>query len=50
MPGKLDGKTAAITGAASGIGLECARILIENGWRVLFARTAKHVIRPRRHT
>ncbi|MDY8108722.1 SDR family oxidoreductase [Fulvimarina sp. 2208YS6-2-32] len=32
---KLDGKTAAITGAASGIGLECARILIENGAKVV---------------
>ncbi|CAM3060266.1 SDR family oxidoreductase [Paracoccus nototheniae] len=31
----LNHKTAAITGAASGIGLECARILIENGARVV---------------
>ncbi|WP_411837243.1 SDR family oxidoreductase [Paracoccus sp. ME4] len=32
---KLQGKTAAITGAASGIGLECARILIEEGAQVV---------------
>jgi len=31
----LTAKTAAITGAASGIGLECARILIENGAEVV---------------
>lgn len=35
MTGPLDGKVAAITGAASGIGLECARILIENGATVV---------------
>ena len=35
MTNKMDGKTAAITGAASGIGLECARILIEEGARVV---------------
>lgn len=31
----LTGKTAAITGAASGIGLECARILTQNGAQVV---------------
>lgn len=35
MTNKMDGKTAAITGAASGIGLECARILIEEGAQVV---------------
>ena len=35
MSDALTGKTAAITGAASGIGLECARILIENGAQVV---------------
>lgn len=35
MTGKLEGKAAAITGAASGIGLECARILIEEGAQVV---------------
>lgn len=34
---QLQGKTAAITGAASGIGLECAKILLENGARVVLA-------------
>lgn len=35
MTGKLEGKTAAITGAASGIGLACARILLEEGAQVV---------------
>jgi ribitol 2-dehydrogenase len=34
LPQKLQGKVAAVTGAASGIGLECARIMIEAGARV----------------
>ncbi|MDU8913835.1 SDR family oxidoreductase [Aestuariicoccus sp. MJ-SS9] len=41
MTGKLVGKTAAITGAASGIGLECARILIEEGAQVVLVDRAK---------
>jgi ribitol 2-dehydrogenase len=32
---KLTGKTAAITGAASGIGLECARAMLAEGARVV---------------
>ena len=34
MAHKLNGKTIAITGAASGIGLECARACLESGARV----------------
>ncbi|KUP92889.1 SDR family oxidoreductase [Tritonibacter horizontis] len=41
MTNKMDGKTAAITGAASGIGLECARILIEEGARVVLIDRAE---------
>ncbi|MFT5869555.1 MAG: ribitol 2-dehydrogenase [Paracoccaceae bacterium] len=35
MTQKMESKTAAITGAASGIGLACARILIEEGAQVV---------------
>ncbi len=35
MTNAMKNKTAAITGAASGIGLECARILIEEGAQVV---------------
>lgn len=35
MSARMKCKTAAITGAASGIGLECARILIEEGAQVV---------------
>lgn len=41
MTDALTGKTAAITGAASGIGLECARILIENGAQVVLIDRAE---------
>ena len=41
MSGKLTGKTAAVTGAASGIGLECARILIEEGAQVVLVDRAE---------
>jgi ribitol 2-dehydrogenase len=40
MTGRLQDKTAAITGAASGIGLECARILIEEGASVVLVDRA----------
>lgn len=41
MTDALKGKTAAITGAASGIGLECARILIEEGAQVVLIDRAE---------
>ncbi|MFU8825156.1 SDR family oxidoreductase [Yoonia sp.] len=41
MSGNMTGKTAAITGAASGIGLECARILIEQGAKVVLIDRAE---------
>lgn len=41
MAGSLDGKVAAITGAASGIGLECARTLIGAGARVVLIDRAE---------
>jgi ribitol 2-dehydrogenase len=45
MTNKMDNKTAAITGAASGIGLECARILIEEGARVVLIDRAEDRLR-----
>jgi ribitol 2-dehydrogenase len=41
MSESLKGKVAAITGAASGIGLECARALIDQGARVVLIDRAK---------
>ncbi|MDF1609096.1 SDR family oxidoreductase [Hoeflea sp. YIM 152468] len=41
MNKKMENKTAAITGAASGIGLECARILVEEGAHVVLIDRAK---------
>ena len=41
MSESLKGKVAAITGAASGIGLECARALIGQGARVVLIDRAK---------
>lgn len=45
MTGLMTGKTAAITGAASGIGLECARILIEQGAKVVLIDRAEDRLR-----
>ena len=41
MPQSLEGKAAAITGAASGIGLECARALLEQGAKVVLIDRAE---------
>lgn len=41
MAGVMEGKVAAITGAASGIGLECAKILLEEGATVVLIDRAE---------
>ncbi len=41
MPQSLEGKAAAITGAASGIGLECARALLAQGANVVLIDRAE---------
>lgn len=41
MTGRMKGKVAAITGAASGIGLECARALLAEGARVVLIDRAE---------
>jgi len=45
MAQKLSGKVAAITGAASGIGLECARILLSEGARVVLVDRDEDALR-----
>jgi ribitol 2-dehydrogenase len=45
MAQDLSGKVAAITGAASGIGLECARALIAAGVRVVLVDRAKDALK-----
>jgi ribitol 2-dehydrogenase len=45
MTGRMTGKVAAITGAASGIGLECARALLAEGARVVLIDRAEDRLR-----
>jgi ribitol 2-dehydrogenase len=42
---QLDGKVAAVTGAASGIGLECARTMLNAGARVVLVDRAEDALR-----
>ena len=46
MTGSMTGKVAAITGAASGIGLACARALIDEGARVVLVDRALDRLAP----
>jgi ribitol 2-dehydrogenase len=45
MAEDLSGKVAAITGAASGIGLECAKVLLDQGVRVALVDFAEERLR-----
>ena len=45
MTGRMTGKVAAITGAASGIGLECARALLAEGAQVVLIDRAEERLR-----
>ncbi|MCB8876876.1 SDR family oxidoreductase [Acidisoma silvae] len=45
----LTGKVAAVTGAASGIGLDCARAMLEAGARVVFVDMAEERLRDITH-
>jgi len=45
MAQDLSGKVAAITGAASGIGLECAKVLLDHGVRVALVDFAEERLR-----
>ena len=47
MAQDLNGKVAAITGAASGIGLECARALLAAGARVVLVDRAEDALEER---
>ena len=41
MSHELNGKVAAVTGAASGIGLECAKVMLKAGARVVLIDRAE---------
>ena len=45
MTERMTGKVAAITGAASGIGLECARTLLAEGAKVVLIDRAEDKLR-----
>jgi ribitol 2-dehydrogenase len=45
MTGALEGKVAAVTGAASGIGLECAKAMLAAGARVVFVDRAAEAVK-----
>ncbi len=45
MARELDGKVAAVTGAASGIGLECAKAMLDAGARVVLVDRAGDKVR-----
>jgi ribitol 2-dehydrogenase len=45
MAQDLAGKVAAVTGAASGIGLECAKVLLRSGARVVLIDKAEEMLR-----
>ncbi len=47
MSDKLAGKTAAVTGAASGIGLECARFMLNEGAKVVLIDNAEDQLRAK---
>jgi hypothetical protein len=50
MANELTGKVAAVTGAASGIGLECARAMLDAGARVALVDRAGDRLRKLRGT
>ena len=48
MGQELAGKAAAITGAASGIGLACAKTLLRSGARVVLIDKMENILRAER--